>query len=65
MSFTFEMDMGKGILATDIRAKQNDIGGAVLFYKAGQPLSIIIALVLSMHLIGKILDRCKYKLYER
>ena len=40
MSFTFEMDIGKGILAIDIcnftHAKQNDIDGAVLIYKAGQ-----------------------------
>ena len=64
MSFTFEMDIGKGGLAIDIynfiRAKQNDIGGAVLIYIAGQPRSIIIALVVSIHLIGKILGRCKY-----
>ena len=43
MSFTFEMDIGKGVLAIDIynliRAKQNDIGGAVLIYKALQPQS--------------------------
>ena len=45
MSFTFEMDIGKGVLAIDIynfiRAKQNDIhvGGAVLIYIAGQPRS--------------------------
>ena len=34
MSFTFEMDIGKGVLAIDIynfiRAYQNDTGGAVL-----------------------------------
>ena len=63
-SFTFEMDIGKGVLAIDIynfiHAKQNDIGGALLIYIAGQPRSIIIALVVSMHSIGKILDRCKY-----
>ena len=51
--FTFEMDIGKGV-------KENDIGGAVLIYIAGQPRSIIMALIVSMHLIGKILDRCKY-----
>ena len=38
MSFTFEMDIEKGVLAIDInnfiRAKQNDIGGAVLIYIA-------------------------------
>ena len=60
MSFAFEMDIGKDVLAIDIynfiRAKQNDIGGAVLIYIAGQPRSIIV----SMHFIGKILDRCKY-----
>ena len=43
MSLTFEMDIGKGILAIDIynfiRAKQNDIGGAVLIYIAVQPRS--------------------------
>ena len=58
------MDIGKDVLAIDIYnfilAKQNDIGGAVLIYIAGQPRYIIIALVVSMHLIGKILDRCKY-----
>ena len=61
------MDIGKSVLAIDIynfiRAKQNDIGGAVLIYIAGPPHSIIIALVASMHLIGKILDRCKYSLF--
>ena len=34
MPFTFEMDIGKGVLAIDIynfiRAYQNDIGGAML-----------------------------------
>ena len=64
MSFTFEMDIGKGVLASDIYnfacTKQNDIGGAVLIYTAGQPRSTIIALVVSMHLIGKILGRCEY-----
>ena len=64
LSFTFEMGLGKGVLAIDlyifIRAKQNDMGGAVLIYIVGQPRSIIIALVVSTHLIGKILDRCKY-----
>ena len=64
MLSTFEMDIGKGDLAIDIynfiHAKQNDIGGAVLIYIAGQPRSIIIALVVSVHLIGKKLDRCKY-----
>ena len=64
MSFTFEMDIGKGVLAIDIynfiRAKQNNICGAVLIYIVGQPHSIIISLVVSMHLIGKILDRYKY-----
>ena len=43
MSFAFEMDIGRGVLAIDIynfiRAKQNDIGGAVLIYKAVQPRS--------------------------
>ena len=43
MSFTFEMDIGKGVLAIDIynfiRAQQNDIGGAVLIYIAVQPRS--------------------------
>ena len=45
MSFTFEMDIhvGKGVLAIDIynfiRAKQNDIGGAVLIYIALQSRS--------------------------
>ena len=43
MSFTFEMGIGKGVLAIDIynfiRAKQNDIGGAVLIYIAVQPRS--------------------------
>ena len=43
MSFTFEIDIGKGVLTIDIynliRAKKKDIGGAVLFYKAGQPRS--------------------------
>ena len=38
MSFTFEMDIGKGVLAIDIynfiRAYQNDIDGAVLIYIA-------------------------------
>ena len=37
MQFTFEMDTGKDVLAIDIynfiRAKQNDIGGAVLIWK--------------------------------
>ena len=40
MSFTFEMDIGKGVLAIDIynfiSAKRNDTGGAVLIYIAGQ-----------------------------
>ena len=37
------MDIGKDVLAIEfdiynfIRAKQNEIGGAVLIYKAGQP----------------------------
>ena len=39
MSFTFEMDIEKGVLAIDIDnficAKQNDIDGAVLIYIAG------------------------------
>ena len=43
MSFTFEMDIGKGVQAIDIynfiRAKQNDIGGAVLIYIALQSCS--------------------------
>ena len=43
MSFTVEMDIGKGVLATDIynfiRAKQNDIGGAVHIYIALQSCS--------------------------
>ena len=43
MSFTFEMDIGKEDLAIDIynfkRAKQNDIGGAVLIYTALQSCS--------------------------
>ena len=43
MSFTFEMDIGKGILAIDIYnficAYQNDVGGAVLIYIAVQPRS--------------------------
>ena len=64
MSFTFEMEIGKGVLAIDIynfiRARQSDIGGAVLSYTAGQPRSIIIDLFVLMHFIGKILDRCKY-----
>ena len=41
MSLTFELDIGKGVLAIDIynfiRAKQNDIDGAVLIYIARQP----------------------------
>ena len=69
MSFTFEIDIGKAVLATDIynfiRAKQNDTGGTVLIYIAGQPRSIIIALVVSMHLIGKILGKCKYILVTK
>ena len=36
MSFPFEMDIGKDIY-NFIRAKQNNIGGAVLIYIAGQP----------------------------
>ena len=40
MSFTFEMDIGKGVLAIDIynfiRAYQNDIDGAVLICIAMQ-----------------------------
>ena len=40
MSFTFEMDVGKGILAIDIynfiRTYKNDIGGTVLIYIAMQ-----------------------------
>ena len=43
MSFIFEMDIGKGVLVIDIYnfipAKQNDIGGAVRIYIAGQPHS--------------------------
>ena len=40
MSFTFEMDIGKAIdIYNFIRGKQNDIGGAVLIYIAGQPCS--------------------------
>ena len=43
MSFTVEMDIGKGVLGIDIynfiRAKQNDIGGAVLIYIALQSCS--------------------------
>ena len=43
MSFTFEIDIGNGVLAIDIynfiRAKQNDISGAVLIYIAVQPRS--------------------------
>ena len=43
MSFTFEMDIGKGVPAIDIynfiRAQQNNIGGAVLIYIAVQPRS--------------------------
>ena len=43
MSFTFEMDIGKGVLVIDIynfiRAKQNDIGGNVLIYIALQSCS--------------------------
>ena len=65
MSFTFEMDIGKGVLDIGIynfiRAKQNDIGGAVLIYTALQPRSDLMnALWPSTYLIGKILDRCKY-----
>ena len=40
MSFTFEMDIGRGVLAIDIYnfkpAKQNDVGATVLIYIAGQ-----------------------------
>ena len=43
MTFTFEMDIGKGILAIYIykfiSAKLSDIDGAVLVFIAGQPLS--------------------------
>ena len=43
MSFTFEMDIGKDVLAIDIynfiRAKQNDIGCAVLIYISLQSCS--------------------------
>ena len=43
MSFTFEMNTGKGVLSIDIynfiRAKQKSIGGAVLIYIAVQPCS--------------------------
>ena len=43
MSFTFEMDLGKGVLAIDIynfiRASQNDIDGAVLICIAMQSCS--------------------------
>ena len=39
MSFTFEMDIRKGVLVIDIynfiHTKQNDIGGAVLIYITG------------------------------
>ena len=37
MSFTFEMDIGKGVLAIDIYNFIRDTGGAVLIYIAGQP----------------------------
>ena len=43
MSFTFEVDIGKGVLAIDIynfiHALQNDIGGAVLICIAMQSCS--------------------------
>ena len=43
MSFTFEMDIGKGVLAIGIynfiRVNQIDIGVAVLIYIAMQPRS--------------------------
>ena len=71
MSFTVEMDIGKGVLAIDrdynfIRAKRNKIGGAVLINIAGQPAHMnalgphINALGLQTQLLGKILGRCKY-----
>ena len=63
MSFTFEMDIRKGVLAIDIynfiRAKQNDIGGAVLIYIAKQPCSYECTRA-STNLIGKIPGRYKY-----
>ena len=43
MSFTFEMDIGKGVLAIEIYnfipAKQNDKGGAVVIYISLQSCS--------------------------
>ena len=43
MSFTFELNIGEGVLAIDIynfmRAQQNDIDVAVLIYIAMQPYS--------------------------
>ena len=62
MSFTVEMDIGKGVQAIDIynfiRAKQNDIGGALLINIAlpsrlikelGPPTQLMTVLVVSLH----------------
>ena len=68
MSFTFEMDIGKGILAIDIYnficPKQKDIGSAVLIYIAGQPRSIINCTHPFDAFNRENTDRCKYFLIK-
>ena len=63
MSFTFEMEIWKGVLAIDIynfiRAKQNDIDGAVLICIVMQSCSREYTRA-SNTFNNEILGRCKY-----